>query len=217
MATKMKLPIIVLCIFIVLTIVFALLEKGKLSNYEELSTIEWYSEDYSIEEYSSELEVESKETQHYILDSEDTLVTTQITERVYAPVVEGTTKKAVEITVEQATTENKKKYTNERDILAKLLYCESGSTSWDCQVYTCSAILNLSDYTERSISSMASDINTFSVAPWVWSTTPTQTQYDVIDYVLSGGRISDVKYFRTDFYHNFGIPVTNIDNVYFSK
>ena len=33
---------------------------------------------------------------------------------------------------------------NEIEILAKLLFCEAGATSWDCQVYVCSAILNLS-------------------------------------------------------------------------
>lgn len=138
-------------------------------------------------------------------------------EGVYAPAV-STTKKAAEVVVLDATkSSNNNKYANEKEILAKLLYCESGGTSWDCQVYTCSAILNLSDYTGRSISNMASDKNLFSVAPWVWSSTPTQTQYKVIDYVLSGGRISGVKWFRTDHYHSFGTPVINIDNVYFSK
>lgn len=210
MATKMKLPIIVLCIFsIILTIGLVFLEKGKMNGMEELSTIEFYSEELSFEEVSSVQKVQPTVSV--------TFETTQVASNVYAPVVEGTTKKANQITIKEDLSTDKTKYTNERDILAKLLYCESGSTSWECQVYTCSAILNLSDYTGRSVANMASDKKLFSVAPWVWSSTPTQTQYDVVDYVLSGGRVGGVKYFRTNHYHNFGIPVTNIDNVYFSK
>lgn len=55
----------------------------------------------------------------------------------------------------------------------------------------------------------------FSVAPYVDSVEPMQMQYDVIEYVLSG-RISDIKYFQCGWYHDFGIPVCNIENVYFS-
>lgn len=105
----------------------------------------------------------------------------------------------------------------EEAILAKLLYCEAGSMSWKGQVYVCSAILNLRDYSGRSIWNMAHDYNTFSVAGYVDSATPTSTQYEVIEYVLNGGRIPDIKYFRTNYYHSFGTPVCNIENVYFSK
>lgn len=54
-------------------------------------------------------------------------------EGVYAPAV-STTKKAAEIVVLDATKSpnNNNKYANEKEILAKLLYCESGGTSWDC-------------------------------------------------------------------------------------
>ena len=108
-------------------------------------------------------------------------------------------------------------YTDERDFLAKLLYCEAGSTSWECQVYTCSAILNLSDYNKMSIWDMGHNYNIFAVAYIVDDAVPTQTQYDVIDYVLSGGRIPEICYFRTDYYHSFGTPVCNIVPHYFSK
>jgi hypothetical protein len=55
MATKMKLPIIVLCIFsIVLTIGLVILEKGKINDLEELSTDEIYSEEYSFKENFSD-------------------------------------------------------------------------------------------------------------------------------------------------------------------
>ena len=108
-------------------------------------------------------------------------------------------------------------YTNERDFLAKLLYCEAGGESWECQVYTCSAILNLSDYSDRTIWDMGHDYNTFSVAYIVDDAEPTQTQYDVIDYVLDGGRVPEICFFRTDHYHNFGTPVCQVGAHYFSK
>ena len=108
-------------------------------------------------------------------------------------------------------------YTDERDFLAKLLYCEASGTSWECQVYTCSAILNLSDRNQMSIWDMGHNYNMFAVAYIVDDAVPTQTQYDVIDYVLSGGRIPEICYFRCDYYHPFGTPVCAIDNQYFSK
>lgn len=105
----------------------------------------------------------------------------------------------------------------EEEILAKLLYCEAGSMGWQGQVYVCSAILNLRDYSGRSIWNMAHDVNTFAVAGYVDYAMPLSTQYEVISYVLNGGRVPEIKYFRTDYYHSFGTPVCNVENVYFSK
>ena len=102
--------------------------------------------------------------------------------------------------------------------LAKLLYREAGSMGWEGQVYVCSAILNLCDYSGKTIWSAGHNANMFSVASYVDSARPTQTQYDVIDYVINqGGRVPEVKYFRTSHYHNFGTPMCRIENVYFSK
>jgi hypothetical protein len=102
--------------------------------------------------------------------------------------------------------------------LAKLIWCEGGTMSWEGQVYICSAILNLSDTYEMSIWKMGHRVNMFSVAPWVDSATPTQFQYDVIDYVINqGGRIPEVRYFQMGCYHSFGTPVHKVDGCYFSK
>lgn len=102
--------------------------------------------------------------------------------------------------------------------LAKLLYREAGSMGWEGQVYVCSAILNLCDYEGTTIWRAGHNVNKFSVAPIVDSARPTQTQYNVIDYVINqGGRVPEVKYFRTSHYHNFGTPICRIENVYFSK
>lgn len=106
---------------------------------------------------------------------------------------------------------------DEIEILAKLLYCEAGSMSWDAQVYTCSAILNMSEYYEESINSLAHKPNVYSVAPYVDGAQPKEMQYEVIDYVLNGGRIPEICYFRTDYYHSFGTPVCEVGGHYFSK
>ena len=107
-------------------------------------------------------------------------------------------------------------FEEEYDFLAKLLYCEAGIMGWEGQVYTCSAILNLRDYSGRSIWEMGHDLNTFAVAPWVDYAEPQDMQYEVIDYVLNGGRVPDICFFRTDYYHDFGTPVCQIENVFFS-
>lgn len=104
------------------------------------------------------------------------------------------------------------------DFLAKLLYAESGSASWDCQVWCCSAILNLSDYLGRSVEELGHDYDAFSVAYYVDNITPSSRMYEVIDFVLNGNRIADVKYFRLYNPHSFGRYMdVCIDGVYFSK
>lgn len=102
------------------------------------------------------------------------------------------------------------------DFLAKLMWAEGGTMSWDGQVYLCSAILNLCDITGKSVWTAGHTYSMFSVAYIVDGVVPSQTQYDVINYVLNGGRIPNIAYFRTDYYHSFGTPFCVIDNVYFS-
>ena len=105
----------------------------------------------------------------------------------------------------------------EEDILAKLLYCEAGNQSWEGQVYTCSAILNFSDRNNVSIWDAAHNQNYFEPAPFVDDAEPTSVQYEVIYYVLNGGRIPEICWFRTDYYHDFGTPVCKVGDHYFSK
>lgn len=108
-------------------------------------------------------------------------------------------------------------YTEEqKELIAKMLYCEAGGTGWDCQVATCSAIINLIEYNNGDFS-ILDKTNVFTPAYFYRGVTPMQTQYDVLNYVLSGGLIADIKYFRTDYYHSFGASMFAIDNVYFSK
>ena len=108
-------------------------------------------------------------------------------------------------------------YFEEEEILAKLLWCEARSQSWEGQVYTCSAILNYCERNNTSIWDAAHNINSFEPAPYVDDAKPTAMQYEVIYYVLNGGRIPDICWFRTGHYHNFGTPVAKVGDHYFSK
>lgn len=108
-------------------------------------------------------------------------------------------------------------YFEEEEILAKLLWCEARNQSWEGQVYTCSAILNYCERNNTSIWDAAHNINAFEPAPFVDDAKPTAMQYEVIYYVLNGGRIPDICWFRTGHYHNFGTPVAKVGDHYFSK
>ncbi len=106
----------------------------------------------------------------------------------------------------------------EYEILAKLLYAEAGICTEKGQIYTCSAILNLSKIRNSSIWDMAHDINTMAVAPYVDTIIPTNMQYEVIEYVVcGGGKVPEICYWRTKHYHSFGTPVCEIDGHFFSK
>ena len=108
-------------------------------------------------------------------------------------------------------------YFEEEEILAKLLWCEARNQSWEGQVYTCSAILNYCERNNTSIWDAAHNRNSFEPAPYVDDAKPTAMQYEVIYYVLNGGRIPDICWFRTGHYHNFGTPVAKVGDHYFSK
>ena len=80
--------------------------------------------------------------------------------------------------------------------------------------------INLGNYCERNNTSIwdsAHNINAFEPAPYVDDAEPTATQYEVIYYVLNGGRIPDICWFRTGQYHDFGTPVAKVGDHYFSK
>lgn len=118
-------------------------------------------------------------------------------------------------------TEEVTKYVNEQevdvDFLAKLLFAEAGISNWTGQVYVCSVILNLCDYNKISLWDAGHNASMFEVAPYVDKMEPPKEIYEVIDYVLNGGRIAEVCYFRTRHYHSFGTPICQIENLFFSK
>lgn len=103
----------------------------------------------------------------------------------------------------------------EKDLLAKMLFCENRGASRDIQIITLSAIINHIDYNGGFW--VLDDENHFSPAPFYRDVQPTQLQYDIVDYVCNNHIIKDVKYFRTSYYHNFATNVCNSENTFFSK
>lgn len=110
-----------------------------------------------------------------------------------------------------------REYTEEqKELIAKMLFCEANTTGWDCQVVTCSAIINFIEHYGGDFS-VLDNVYKFEPAPYYRYKTPSETNWKVLDYVLNGHLIADVKYFQLYDYHNFGTPMFKIDGVYFSK
>ena len=108
----------------------------------------------------------------------------------------------------------------EREMLAQLLYLEAGSCNWDTQAAVCSVIFNrlISGHWGSTLYEVVYAQNQFEPAYLIGTITPQSTQYEIIDYICQYGTTLPyyVLYFRADYYHNFGIPYTNYENVYFS-
>lgn len=108
----------------------------------------------------------------------------------------------------------------EREMLAQLLYLEAGSCNWDTQAAVCSVIFNrlISGYWGSTLYEVVYAQNQFEPAYLIGTIIPQSTQYEIIDYICQYGTTLPyyVLYFRADYYHNFGIPYTNYENVYFS-
>lgn len=103
----------------------------------------------------------------------------------------------------------------ELDLLARCIYQESGTCGEYCQWLVGSTVLNIMDYRGCDIE-IVYDYDTFNVAYNLYDETPSDLSYVVAERILSGDRDYNVMAFRTDYYHSFGNPYTNVDNVYFS-
>lgn len=110
-----------------------------------------------------------------------------------------------------------REYTEEqKTLIAKMLYCEAGGEGWDCQVATCSAIINHIEHNGGNFGVLDKG-NHFSPASYYRYKTPTKMNWEVLDYVLSGHLIANVKYFQLYRYHSFGTPMFKVGGVYFSR
>lgn len=116
---------------------------------------------------------------------------------------------------EEVTEETTFNYSGEIDLLAKVIYLESGSCSEYCQWLVGSTAMNLADE-NGGLANVAYDYGTFEVAPKIDSCTPSELSISVAKRVLSGDRDSTVKAFRDDYYHEWATPYLQVDNVYFS-
>ena len=112
---------------------------------------------------------------------------------------------------------------DDRELLARLLYCEGRGESIDCQRAIVSVIVNRlnSGYWGNTYSSVVYAKGQFSPVSSgaINNAKPSQTQYEVVDYVLENGITipSWVMYFRASYHFSWKgyTPYCNIDNTYF--
>lgn len=98
-------------------------------------------------------------------------------------------------------------------LLARVLWAEVGGCSRECQRLVASTVLNLADYMSGGdLSEIVYDTNVVYIS----NDEPSSQCYEVARAVLAGDRDYNVMAFRSGYYHDFGTPYTNIDDVYFS-
>jgi hypothetical protein len=127
----------------------------------------------------------------------------------------------VEVEVEKEPTFTHKVTSEEREMLARLLYREGNTESIDCQRAIVSVIINrwTSGMWGSTLSEVVYSPYQFEPAPMLSYTTPTETNYEVVDYILKNGVTipEHVMYFRLDYHFSWDgyVPYQKIDDVCF--
>ena len=113
----------------------------------------------------------------------------------------------------------------ERELLARLIWAESRGEPEDCQQGIVTVIFNRATSCQLSISDViyaksASGTPQFSTASMLDSVTPTEQQYECVDYVVWNGPTmpSWVQYFRANKHHDWSskyVEYCVIGNTYF--
>ena len=109
----------------------------------------------------------------------------------------------------------------EREMLARLVYREANVENIECQRAVVSVVLNrlANGRWGNSIKDVIYAEGQFSPAYLISSTTPNNTNYEAVDYVLRNGSTlpSYVLYFRANYHFNWQgyKPYTSIDQTYF--
>jgi spore germination cell wall hydrolase CwlJ-like protein len=109
----------------------------------------------------------------------------------------------------------------EREMLARLVYREANVESVECQRAVVSVVLNRlgNGRWGNSVEDVIYAAGQFSPAYLISSTTPNNTNYEAVDYVLKNGSTlpSYVLYFRANYHFNWQgyKPYTSIDQTYF--
>lgn len=112
--------------------------------------------------------------------------------------------------------------TEERELLAQLLYHEARGESLECQKAVVSVVLNRmkSGIWGDTLKEVIYAKNQFEPVSrgLLPNTKPLKKQYEAIDYVLENGTTipEDVLYFRANHYFEWGTAYMNMDNTYFS-
>lgn len=153
------------------------------------------------------------------LENREPIVITKLLE------IENEEKKSKKI-VENIATENNKVYNvseTDREMLAKLLYCEGRGESIECQRAIISVVFNRLDSGKwgNSLHSVVYATGQFEPVSsgLLKKAKPSQTQYDAVDYIIENGVTipSWVLFFRASYHFNWKgyTPYCNIDNTYF--
>lgn len=111
----------------------------------------------------------------------------------------------------------------ERELLARLVYCEANTESLECQKAVVSVVFNQleSGIWGASLEEVIYYGNNYSpvVFGLIDAAEPTALNYEAVDYVLQNGPTlpTYVRYFRADYHHQWeGYKgYKTIDNVYF--
>ena len=109
----------------------------------------------------------------------------------------------------------------EREMLARIVYLEANGESLECQKAVVSVIINRwqNGYWGDSIKDVIYSRGQFSPAKNIYKTTPTERNYEAVDYVLKNGCTLPkyVLYFRSSHHFNWKgyVPYTIIDKTYF--
>jgi len=105
----------------------------------------------------------------------------------------------------------------EREMLARLLYTEARGESIECQRAVVSVVLNRAKTSD--IISVIKAKGQFDLGNQLDNIKPLDTQYEVVDYVLTNGITipEDVTYFRSGHFHSFAEDYMQIGSMYFSR
>lgn len=149
----------------------------------------------------------------------------QIEELNTGPVPVEVEVKEVEV-VEQASTEETVNYRillnkEEKDLLCRTVYCESGNQSIETQEMVALTILNRleSDKFPDTLHDVIYQENQYEVTTWNgfenygWTE---QVEQAVENVLIENKYPSDMYYFRNGYYHSFGVSYMQSGNLYFS-
>lgn len=108
----------------------------------------------------------------------------------------------------------------EREMIARLLYTEARGEPIECQYAIVSVIFNRCDSTGSSVEKVIYKENQFDLASTLYRITPTEKEYEAVDYVLQNGKTVPnwVQYFRSSRHHDWSnnyVGYCVIGNTYF--
>ena len=144
-----------------------------------------------------------------------------INPRVKTEIIEKEVVIEKEVLVEVEPTYAYKITSKEREMLARLVYREANVESLECQKAVVSVVINRwqNGYWGNTLDDVVYSENQFSPAHLIPQTTPTEINYEAVDYVLKNGCTipNYVLYFRADYHFKWSgyVPYQQIDNTYF--